>query len=389
MHARALGANAEHVENIAALEPAMRRARASDRTYLISIDTDPARPTEAGGWWWEVAVAEVSSRATVRAARERYEQQTWRVRSARRTRRVHAFNVRIGINPLSWMNDDLPVARRRDAAEHCAQRRASRSATRASNWETNFRVNLGHCGRCSPNMVSRSSPAGIPGGSPRRGAEQEIEAVGSHLDLLAKNGARVLVYGEVADSIQGLSRPLYQRPRFVSDERWHEYANRLDALAAFTLSRGVRLAYHHHMGAYVETSEDLDRLMDLTAEAVGLLLDTGHLAFAGADPLAVLDRWIARVCHVHCKDVRPEIITLARNRDWSFLDAVLNGVFTVPGDGAVDFSSIIERLRRHGYRGWLVVEAEQDPVIAPSYAYAAKGYATLRRLIDGDTQEAA
>jgi inosose dehydratase len=125
---------------------------------------------------------------------------------------------------------------------------------------------------------------------------------------------------------------------------------------------------------------------------VGLLFDTGHITFAGGDPIAVLDKYIDRVCHVHCKDVRPAVVKLARNRNWSFLDAVLAGAFTVPGDGAVDFSSVIDRLKRHGYRGWLVVEAEQDPVVAPSYAYAEKGYRTLRTLVDAPldaTKEAA
>jgi inosose dehydratase len=132
----------------------------------------------------------------------------------------------------------------------------------------------------------------------------------------------------------------------------------------------------------VETPADVDNLMARTSDAVGLLFDAGHITFAGGDPLTVLDKHIARVCHVHCKDVRPAVMKLARNRNWSFLDAVIAGAFTVPGDGAVDFPSIIERLKRHGYRGWLVVEAEQDPVIAQSYAYADKGYRTLRSLVD-------
>jgi inosose dehydratase len=197
-----------------------------------------------------------------------------------------------------------------------------------------------------------------------------------------------MVYGEVSDSIQGSPRPLYQRPRFFSDDRWNEYAKRLNTFAEYTLSRGVRVAYHHHMGAYVETPADVDRLMSLTTDAVGLLFDAGHITFAGGDPLVVLEKHIGRVCHVHCKDVRPEIIKLARNRNWSFLDAVINGAFTVPGDGAVDFPSIIARLKQHGYCGWLVVEAEQDPVIATSYAYAEKGYKTLRSLVDETIQEA-
>ena len=190
-----------------------------------------------------------------------------------------------------------------------------------------------------------------------------------------------MVYGEVADSIQGAPVPLYKRPRFARDEQWREYAERLTAFARHTLAHGVRLAYHHHMGAYVETPADVDRLMPLVGEEVGLLFDSGHMTFAGGDAVAMLTKHIARVCHVHCKDVRPQVIRLARNRDWSFLEAVINGAFTVPGDGAVDFESLIALLAGNGYRGWLVVEAEQDPVVAPSYAYAEKGYRHLRELV--------
>src|SRR5690606_22147477 len=99
-----------------------------------------------------------------------------------------------------------------------------------------------------------------------------------------------------------------------------------------------------------------------------------HMTFAGGDAAAMLERHAARVCHVHCKDVRPHVVGLARNRNWSFLQSVLNGAFTVPGDGAVDFGALLRILARHGYRGWLVVEAEQDPAVAPSYEYAQKGY---------------
>ena len=151
--------------------------------------------------------------------------------------------------------------------------------------------------------------------------------------------------------------------------------------ARYTLDRGVRLAYHHHMGAYVETPDDVDRLIENTGDEVGLLVDSGHMTFAGGDAVAMLKKHVARVCHVHCKDVRPNVIRLARNRDWSFLEAVINGAFTVPGDGAVDFPSLIGILRRNAYRGWLVVEAEQDPVVAPAYRYADMGYRHLTRLV--------
>ena len=292
-----------------------------------------------------------------------------------------SFDVKIGINPISWTNDDLP-------------------------WlggETPLEVALaegrqiGYEGFELGNKFPRESAAlravlakhGLElvsgwysGELARRSVEEEITAVGPHLKLLADNGAKVMVYGEVADSIQGSPVPLYKRPQFFRDDQWKAYADRLTIFAKHTLEHGVRLAYHHHMGAYVETPADVDRLMPLVGEEVGLLFDSGHMTFAGGDPVAMLKKHVARVCHVHCKDVRPQVIKLARNRNWSFLESVINGAFTVPGDGAVDFASIIGLLREHGYRGWLVVEAEQDPVVAPSYAYGEKGYQHLRRLID-------
>ena len=299
-----------------------------------------------------------------------------------------AFEVRIGINPLSWMNDDLPSLGGETPLE------VALTEGRQIGYEG---FELGNKFPREPQalktLLAQYDLALVSGWYSgrlaQRSAEDEIAAVGPHLELLAKNGATVMVYGEVADTIQGSPQPLFQRPRFVTEAQWSAYAERLERFARYTLSHGVRVAYHHHMGAYVETPADVDELMQRTTDAVGLLLDTGHITFAGGDPLALLDRYAARVCHVHCKDVRPDVVKLARNRDWSFLEAVINGAFTVPGDGAVDFASVIGKLKQIGYRGWLVVEAEQDPVIAPSYAFAEKGYRTLRALVDAPSEPAA
>ncbi len=185
----------------------------------------------------------------------------------------------------------------------------------------------------------------------RRSVAEEIAAVAPHLKLLADNGATVMVYGEVADSIQGAPQPLYKRPRFVGDVAWREYADRVNAFARHTLAHGVRLAYHHHMGAYVQSPSDVDRLMALTGDEVGLLFDSGHMTFAGGDAVAMLARHVRRVCHVHCKDVRPQVLAMAWNRNWSFLEAVINGAFTVPGDGAVDFASLLDLLHEQRLSG--------------------------------------
>jgi inosose dehydratase len=291
------------------------------------------------------------------------------------------LDVRIGINPISWSNDDLPSLGGETPLE------VALSEGKKIGYDG---FELGNKFPREPKalreVLARHDLALVSGWYSgqlaRRSVEEEIAAVGPHLDLLASNGAAVMVYGEVANSIQGSSAPLYKRPRFFRDDQWREYAEKLTAFARYTLERGVRVGYHHHMGAYVETPADVDRLMALAGDEVGLLFDSGHMTFAGGDAVAMLEKHVGRVCHVHCKDVRPAVIKLARNRDWSFLEAVINGAFTVPGDGAVDFDSLLSILEKVGYRGWLVVEAEQDPVVAPAYRYAEIGYRNLAQAVN-------
>ncbi|HEY1459712.1 MAG TPA: myo-inosose-2 dehydratase [Casimicrobiaceae bacterium] len=291
-----------------------------------------------------------------------------------------SFDVKIGINPISWSNDDLPSLGGETPLEVALSEGKS----------------IGYQGFELGNKFPRESKAlrevllrhGLElvsgwysGRLARRSVDEEIAAVGVHLALLADNGAKVMVYGEVADSIQGAAVPLYKRPRFRSADDARRYADRVTAFARYTLERGVRLAYHHHMGAYVETPTDIDALMAHTGNEVGLLFDSGHMTFAGGDAAAMLSRYVRRVCHVHCKDVRPQVIKKARNGNWSFLEAVINGAFTVPGDGAIDFRPLLDLLHANQYSGWLVVEAEQDPSVAPSYRYAKMGHDHLRALV--------
>jgi len=289
-------------------------------------------------------------------------------------------SIRIGINPISWSNDDLPSL----GGETPLSTALSEGGE--IGYE-GFELN-GKFPRDAKGVGDVLRPYGLALVSgwyssqlARRSAAEEIDAIASHVELLAQNGAKVLVYGEVADSIQGQRIALVERPRFHSQQAWQAYADKLTELARFTLSRGVRLAYHHHMGAYVESPADIDQLMQLTGSEVGLLFDSGHCYMGGGEPLEVLRTHIRRVCHVHFKDVRKPVVQLARNHLWSFPDCIINGTFTVPGDGDLDFAALLEVLLAADYQGWLVVEAEQDPAVAPSYAYAKKGYETLRRLL--------
>ena len=295
------------------------------------------------------------------------------------------FDVRIGINPIGWSNDDLPALGGETPLETALSEgkeigyQGFELGNKFPREPAVLKAKLGEYGlACVSGWYS--------GRLAKSSVSEEIERVAPHLDLLVYNGAKVMVYGEVQDSIQGeIDTPLAKRPRFVNRSDWKAYGERLTSFGGHLLKRGLRLAYHHHMGAYCETPEDIGTLMSLTGDEVGLLFDTGHMAFSGAGAAGVveqLEKHITRVCHVHCKDVRPQVLKLARNNGWSFLQSVLNGAFTVPGDGAIDFEAVLRSLARAGYRGWLVVEAEQDPAVAPSYRYAQKGYQTLRAIVD-------
>ena len=293
---------------------------------------------------------------------------------------MKTFDVKIGINPISWANDDLPELGGNTPLETILSE-GSEIGYRGFELGNKFPREPEALRKVLAQYRVELVSGWYSGELARRSVEQEIQAVGPHLQLLAKNGANVMVYGEVADSIQGKQAiPLSRRPQFSSSAQWRAYAEKLDAFARYTLSQGVRLGYHHHMGAYVETVSDVDRLMSLTGPDVGLLFDSGHITFAGSDAVETLKRHIARVCHVHCKDVRPGIAHEARKHDWSFLDSVLKGVFTVPGDGGIDFKALLQILHDNDYRGWLVVEAEQDPALAPSYQYAQMGFRHLSEL---------
>lgn len=285
--------------------------------------------------------------------------------------------IRIGINPISWTNDDMPELGGDIPLETCLSEAA------AAGYEG---VELGNkfpreAGRLRPLLQHHrlALVSGWYGARLReRSAEEEIAALDSHLRLLAEMGAKVMVFAETAGSIAGIrARPLSTRPRLDEGE-WAPFAARLTAVADHLALHGVRMAYHHHMGTVVESEAEIDRLMALTGESVGLLLDTGHLAYARGNPLALARRHIGRINHVHCKDVRGEALERARTSDLSFLAAVLAGVFTVPGDGAIEYGPLLAVLKEGHYRGWLVVEAEQDPAKAHPLSYASKGYRYLR-----------
>ena len=290
------------------------------------------------------------------------------------------MNVSIGVNPIVWSNDDLPHLGAEISLETCL---ADAAAAGYAGIELGGKFPRDP-ERLAPLLESHglSLISGWYGAHLLlRDAREEAAELQGHLDLLKRMGCKVLVFAEVtscthAESDIGVSR----RPRMKRSD-WVLFADRVGELARMTADQGVKLAYHHHVGTVVQSAADIERLLETTPDDLWLLLDTGHALYAGADPAAVAQDHGGRIAHVHCKDVRRAIMDRCLNNDSSFPAAVLNGVFTVPGDGCVDLKAVLSFLRQAAYQGWLVVEAEQDPSVAPPARYANLGYENLKRII--------
>lgn len=288
--------------------------------------------------------------------------------------------IRLGANPIGWSNDDLQNIGGDTPLETCL----------AEALEAGFEgMELGHkFPREVGTLQTALSPFNMACVSGwysaellNRDAEAEMKALRAHLDLLKGMGCNVLVFAETSNAIHSdITKPLSQRPRMASSD-WKLFGKRITELAQTIADEGVRLVYHHHMGTIVESADDIDAFMHETGDSVHLLLDTGHATWGGADPAKLARDYHARISHFHAKDVRPHIMEKARSQDWSFLNAVLGegdelGIYTVPGDGMVDYVCVFKALRP--YSGWVILEAEQDPIKAPPLPYAKKGVAHLK-----------
>lgn len=287
------------------------------------------------------------------------------------------MTVRLGVNPIGWSNDDLRSLGGDISLETCLQE--ARAAGYAG-------IELGHKFPQDPaalNAVLQAHDLTLASGWHSTGVladdmADEALRLDRHADLLAAAGADVVILAETTGAVHGdRASPLACRPRLDRHDMGR-LAERLTVLAQRMADRGMQTAYHHHMGTVVESAEEIDALLDAAGPELGLLLDAGHATFAGADPTALAKDYGERITHVHCKDIRGE--RLASARAGSFLDGVIDGVFTVPGDGMVDFPSMLKILAYVGYSGWLVVEAEQDPKKADPATYAALGHRNLSRM---------
>jgi inosose dehydratase len=290
------------------------------------------------------------------------------------------MQAKLGIAPIAWWNDDLEELSDDVSLEECL-RQASEAGFTGMETGRRFPMdakvlgpilkahNISVCGGWFSGLLLDGD------------MEQEKQRIAEQMALFKAVNAPCIVYGECARTIQGdRSKPLATKPRLSEDEI-KVYARKMTKFGEWCAEQGMPLSYHHHMAAAIETEPELDMFMKHSGEGIPLLFDAGHMAFAGGDVMRVIDKHHKRITHVHTKDVRMAVIDkLDRSRE-SFLDAVVKGAFTVPGDGSLDFNAIVGRLASYGYEGWFVVEAEQDPKISPPLAMAKKGHAELMRVM--------
>ena len=289
------------------------------------------------------------------------------------------MTVKLGINPITWTNDDDPALGGDTPLEVCLTE-TKQAGYRGTELGGKFPRQSAVLGPILAAYGLELVSGWYDGRICEKPVNEEFVAILPHLTLLRDLGAKHVVYADTSRGRHGaIFDPISQRPSLSSDE-WPAYGAKITALAERMADFGVRMAFHHHMGTIVETDAEIDQLMARTSQAVGLLYDTGHCAFSGGDPKALLRRNVSRVVHVHCKDVRRAVLKRARAEDMSFMGAVVEGVFTVPGDGSIDYAPLLTMLAENGYQGWLVVEAEQDPAKAHPLTYATMGYRNLFKL---------
>lgn len=286
--------------------------------------------------------------------------------------------IRIGANPICWSNDDMIEIGGDIPLETCLSEAAEIGIEG---------MELGNkFPKTAEALKAKLADFGLVFVSGwystfliERDADAEFAAAAEAIALRKGAGAEVLIVCECTRTVHGTkSAPLSTRP-VMSEEEWERFLPRMTRFAEQVKAAGLQLVYHHHMGTVIQTEAEIDRFMAGTGPAVKLLLDTGHATWAGADPVALARRYADRIGHVHCKDVRLAVKAEAERHDWSFLDAVLEGVYTQPGDGTVDYVSVFRALP--DYAGWVVIEAEQDPLKAPPREYVTMGYRNLTRFL--------
>lgn len=282
-------------------------------------------------------------------------------------------NIKLGICPIGWTNDDMPDLGKENTFQQCVSEMALAGFT-GCEMGGKFPKDVDVLKKALALRGLSVASAWFSSFLTTKPYEETAEAFKAHRDFLHAMGAKVVVVSEQGTSIQGqLSTPLFANKPHNTDEEWKLVSEGLNKLGALAAEKDMKLVYHHHMGTGVQTEAEIDKLMEMTdPNLVFLLYDTGHLVCSGEDYIGILKKYINRIKHVHLKDVRKELVEKVKNENMSFLDGVRMGMFTVPGDGCIDFKPVYDILKENNYEGWTMVEAEQDPAIANPLEYAQK-----------------
>ncbi len=290
------------------------------------------------------------------------------------------MSVKLGVAPIAWNNDDMPELGGDIPLEQCLA-----EATK-----------VGYTGIESGGKFPKSSNDLLPllnkyrlklcsgwygANLLKNSVKDEMNEIREQLNLFKDCKASCVVFAEVTDSIQGdQTKSLSKRPK-MDKENWVKFCEKIDEMGKRLEDEGMPLAYHHHMGTVIQTERDTSRLMENTNDSVKLTIDTGHFLFAEGNYMKIAKDFSERLIHVHCKDMRNNVLKKSLKKDLSFRNAILEGAFTVPGDGCIDYRPFFNLLKTINYSGWLVVEAEQDPKKANPFEYAKKGFEYLSKTL--------
>ena len=288
------------------------------------------------------------------------------------------MSIKLGVAPIAWSNDDMPELGGKTSLEQClneASRAGFTGIESGGKFPKNSELLLPKLKKENLSLCSGWYGAQLL----KNSAKDEFLFMRDQLKLFKDCKSPCMVFAEITNSVQGDPKtPLSQRPKLSKDE-WNTLISRINEISKMMIDENMPLAYHHHMGTVIETEEETKRLMESTIDSVKLLIDTGHMLFAQGNSINLAKDFSEKLIHVHCKDIRKDVLDNSLKNDNTFRQAFLDGAFTVPGDGCIDYKPFLKALKENDYSGWLVVEAEQDPAKANPFEYAKIGFNYLSK----------
>ena len=290
------------------------------------------------------------------------------------------MSIKLGIAPIAWSNDDMPELGGETTLEQCLSEASKAGFTgieSGGKFPKNSKELIPKLEKENLQLCSGWYGASLLKNTPK----EEFKLMREQMDLFKDCKSPCMVFAEVTNSVQGDPKtPLSKKPK-LSEDDWKLFISRINEISKMMIDENMPLAYHHHMGTVIETEDETRRLIESTSDSVKLLIDTGHMLFAGGNSIKLTEDFMERIIHVHCKDIRKNVLEKSLKNNSTFRQAFLDGAFTVPGDGCIDYRPFLTVLKKRNYAGWLVVEAEQDPAKANPFEYAKIGYNYLSKTV--------